>query len=165
MEKFQGKENHPVVNVSWNDAVAYCEWAGGRLPTEAEWEKAASWDDARKEKRRYPWGKDFDANKCNSAESKIGDTTPVGKYSPQGDSPYGVSDMAGNVWEWCSSLYRNYPYRADDGREAMPSGDLRVLRGGSWRSNRSGVRAACRNRNNPDYRSLSVGLQVVVRPL
>ncbi|MEW5718366.1 MAG: SUMF1/EgtB/PvdO family nonheme iron enzyme, partial [Chloroflexota bacterium] len=122
------REKHPVVLVTWRDAVAYCKWAGGRLPTEAEWEKAASWDEAKKEKRVYPWGKEFDKNKCNSSESGIGGTTPVGKYSPQGDSAYGVADMAGNVWEWCNSLYRGYPYRADDGREDAQSDGARVVR-------------------------------------
>jgi formylglycine-generating enzyme required for sulfatase activity len=158
----QGKENHPVVYVDWNDAVAYCKCAGVRLPTEAEWEKAASWDDAKKEKRVYPWGKEFDKNKCNSAESKIGDTTPVGAYSAKGgDSAYGVADMAGNVWEWCSSLYHEYPYRADDGRENMQGSNPRVLRGGAFSNTGNYVRAACRDRVNPDFRYRRNGFRVV----
>jgi formylglycine-generating enzyme required for sulfatase activity len=156
----QGKENHPVVNVSWKDALAYCEWTGGRLPTEAEWEKAASWDDAKKEKRVYPWGKGFDKNKCNSSESGIGDTTPVGKYSPQGDSAYGVADMAGNVWEWCNSLYRSYPYRADDGREDLQSDGSRVLRGGAWLLYGGGARCASRNGLDAGNRLVSVGFRL-----
>jgi len=158
----QGKENHPVVYVDWNDAVAYCKCAGVRLPTEAEWEKAASWDAAKKEKRVYPWGKEFDKNKCNSAESKIGDTTPVGAYSAKGgDSAYGVADMAGNVWEWCSSLYHEYPYRADDGRENMQGSNPRVLRGGAFLNNEYDVRAACRIRLVPDDRYGNGGFRVV----
>jgi formylglycine-generating enzyme required for sulfatase activity len=158
----QSKEDHPVVNVTWQDAVAYCKWAGGRLPTEAEWEKAASWDDARREKRRYPWGKDFDKNKCNSSELGTGGTTPVGAYSAKGgDSPYGISDMAGNVWEWCSSLYREYPYRVDDGREYMQkSGDFRVLRGGSCDSDPGYARCAYRLRLGPDYHHNSLGFRI-----
>ncbi len=155
------RENHPVVLVSWNDVVAYCEWAGVRLPTEAEWEKAASWDVAKSVKRAYPWGDKFDASKCNTSESKIGDTTQVGKYSPQGDSAYGIADMAGNVWEWCSSLYQAYPYRADDGREDLRTGGMRVRRGGSWFNFNDDARCASRSYNvNPDYQDDDFGFRV-----
>ncbi len=138
--------DHPVVFVTWHDALAYCRWlaeATGRpyaLPTEAQWEKAARGTDG----RIYPWGNKFDKSKCNTVESGTFGTTPVGKYSPQGDSPYGVADMTGNVWEWCSSLYQPYPYRADDGREEAAAGGSRVLRGGSWNSSRDGGRCAFR---------------------
>jgi len=92
----EGKADHPVVNVTWEQAAAYAEWAGKRLPTEEEWEKAARGTDG----REWPWGSTFDPSRCNTNESGIWDTTPVGKYSPAGDSPYGAADMAGNVWEW-----------------------------------------------------------------
>ena len=138
-----GKADHPVVEVSWYDARDYAAWAGMRLLTEAEWEKAASWDEAgrsgllgrqRGHKRAYPWGDQFDPKKCNSEESGIGGTTPVGKYSPQGDSPYGVADMAGNVWEWCADWYDSDYYRKSPAENPTgpADGDWRVLRGGSY---------------------------------
>ena len=160
----QGKENHPVVDVTWSDAVDYCKWAEVRLPTEAEWEKAASWDEAKREKRVYPWGKDFDASKCNTKESGIGDTTPVGKYSPQGDSPYEIADMAGNVWEWCAdwyddNYYKNSPKQNPQGPD---SGQYRVLRGGSWLNLVLLARGAVRDGNLPDFWDLNFGFRVVV---
>ena len=159
-----GKENHPVVFVSWNDAMAFAQWLGEetgidfRLPTEAEWEKAARGTDG----REYPWGGEFDAGKCNTVESGIRDTTPVGKYSPAGDSPYGVADMAGNVWEWTSSLYKPYPYDPKDGREAPEAKGSRVVRGGSWLSDRASAASAVRGRSSPDDRDYRYGFRVVV---
>ncbi|MCI0518808.1 MAG: SUMF1/EgtB/PvdO family nonheme iron enzyme, partial [Chloroflexi bacterium] len=99
--------DHPVVNVSWRDSVAYCAWLSAQtgkrytLPSEAEWEKAARGADG----RVYPWGDDFDKTRCNTREGGHGDTSPVGRYSPRGDSPYGCADMSGNVWEWTRSLF------------------------------------------------------------
>lgn len=123
-----GKAEHPVVLVTWEDALAYAQWANKRLPTEAEWEYAARGLNG----RRYPWGDKFQLNHCNTVEARLNGTSAVGTFSPQGDTPEGVVDLVGNVWEWTNSLFRPYPYFADDGREDMTSGHWRVLRGASW---------------------------------
>jgi formylglycine-generating enzyme required for sulfatase activity len=159
-----GKDDHPAVFVSWHDAVAFCDWLSKetrqpvRLPTEAEWEKAARGADA----RIYPWGDESpDGKRCNFKEN-VGTTTPVGRYSPQGDSPYGCADMAGNVREWCQSLYRPYPYQAGDGREDLKAAGNRVWRGGAFDFYEEGVRCASRLRSEPNYWNYSVGFRVCV---
>jgi formylglycine-generating enzyme required for sulfatase activity len=123
------KEDHPIVNVSWEDATAYARWAGVSLPTEAQWEKAARGTDGRK----YPWGDKWDASRCSNGDTDLNQTTAVGSF-PQGASPYGVLDMAGNVWEWCADRYDGNYYQAGPKRnpQGPESGDVRVLRGGSW---------------------------------
>ncbi len=153
------KAYHPVVNVNWYDAVTYCNWMGGRLPTEAEWEKAASWDDQTKTKHTYPWGEAIDCSYANyygkdgGNDFCIGDTTPVGSYE-SGKSPYGLYDMTGNVWEWTSSSYKPYPYDANDGREDMNSSYDFVLRGGSLFLGDDNARSASRD-GNFAYNSIS----------
>lgn len=109
------KEHHPVVNVSWRDDAAFCAWANVQLPSEAQWEKAARGTDG----RLYPWGNQPPTEQlCNFSGSQIGDTTPVNNY-PDGASPYGCLDMAGNVREWTSSLYHDYPYKSTYERENL----------------------------------------------
>jgi|GEM_PF-3080552 len=150
-----GMDLHPVVNVNWEEAKAYAEWARKRLPTEEEWEKAARGIDG----RRYPWGNKFDRNLCNAEESGIYRTTPVHKY-PQGRSVYGVYDMAGNVLEWTASQYQPYPgssYSTVDFEEGF-----KVLRGGSWlQEGLTHARCARRFYAPPSNRSNFIGFRCV----
>jgi formylglycine-generating enzyme required for sulfatase activity len=164
------KGGHPVVNVSWNDAQAYGQWLSQktgkhyRLPTEAEWEKAARGDDG----RIYPWGDQFDPTKANIDETKIGDTSPVGQFSPQGDSPYGCADMAGNVWEWCADWFDENEYEKRKSIIKDPpgpeKGSYRVVRGGSFHGARHYARCAYRFRLNPDLKNRNDGFRLVLLP-
>jgi formylglycine-generating enzyme required for sulfatase activity len=186
------KADHPVVGVSFHDAAAFCRWAAQvtglsiRLPTEPEWEKAARGPDG----RLYPWGNTWESGLCNNSEAKLGTTTPVGKYSPAGDSPYQVADMGGNVQEWLSSLFGFYPYDPSDGREVqvydeeaqtlLPKvnetgcianaemfeafKDKSTLRGGSWRESKQESRCSYRSWAAPMHRSDDTGFRCCYEP-
>jgi len=136
-----GHETHPAVEVTWVGARDFCQWRNARLPTEAEWEKAARGGDG----RPYPWGTaNPDSTRARYAHA-FNATAPVNAH-PAGASPYGALDMAGNAWEWVSSAYRPYPYRADDGREDQPPGPVRATRGGGHDSPAYEIRATERGR-------------------
>lgn len=184
--------DHPVVGVSYFDAMAFCAWATERtglpvrLPTEPEWEKAAKGS----EFRVFPWGDTWDRGICNCSEEKLNGTSSVGQYSPQGDSPYGIADMGGNVQEWSSSLFGPYPYDPTDGREAhvydLHKDDIlpkwletgctsvpnsveaslgkSVIRGGSWRETKFQSRCAYRSWAAPMHRSDDTGFRCCYEP-
>ena len=192
----------PVVYVGLADALAYARWAGGDLPTEAEWEKAAGWDPERSDKLDYPWGAQWDHERCNCEPSiDYGSGLPMPLASGQmtglvrtksgqrhlaargcteadalrflepvnsrveGASFYGCLHMAGNVWEWSSSLYKMYPYHREDGREDLARSGKRVVRGGCWDSTPSSVRTWGRRCTVPQSGAVDTGFRVVLRTL
>jgi formylglycine-generating enzyme required for sulfatase activity len=169
-------DSHPMVNVSWNDAQAYCAWAGTKLPTEAQWEKAARGTDG----RIYPWGNKFDKSKCWTSENDATRTKPVGSF-PNGASPYGCLDMAGNVWEWCQDLcvykfpkrYRLHSIQRKLGdnqykttpviyTQNSPPEIFRALRGGAWTYSANDCRTISRNASTQTDKSTFIGFRCVV---
>ena len=160
--------NQPVVGITWYEALAYCRWLTAaldnghwyRLPSEAEWERAARG----LEERRYPWGKEWEEGKANTEELGLKRTTPVGIFI-DGASAEGLLDLSGNVWEWCNTSWARYPYDAADGREELGSTDPRVLRGGAYWNDRSWVRCASRNYDDPGYWSIIYGFRVARVPV
>jgi formylglycine-generating enzyme required for sulfatase activity len=158
----EGSASYPVVAVSWYGAAAYCDWIGGRLPTEAEWEYAAR--GARG--LAYPWGQAFECTLCNAADEPCdgyAEAAPVGSF-PEGASWCGTVDLAGNVWEWVVDWYDATYYQRSEAHDPLgpEEGTSRVVRGGSWRSDATGVRGSSRFRHAPSYVEDSLGFRCMM---
>jgi len=154
-------DQYPAAFVTWQQANSFCGWAGKRLPTEAEWEKAASWNSATHTKTDWPWIGAFDPKLLNSEESKIGDTTAVGTFPPELN---GTVDMAGNVSEWTSSVFRDYPYNEADGREDPKTPGPRAYRGGSWAQTQGKALAIWRQPAPPESAFNELGFRCAATP-
>lgn len=158
-----GRGDRPVIWVSWNDAKAFCDWLSEKtgenihLPTEAQWEKAARGTD----QRRYPWGNGSPDSTLANYDNNVGKTMPVGSY-PAGVSPYGIHDMAGNVWEWCSDWYDGdyYSISPPNNPQGPSSGYCRILRSGAWSWLATAIRSACRGSEYPSYNYSHVGFRL-----
>lgn len=170
-------DDYPVIFVSWFDADTFCRWRGGRLPSEAEWEKAASWEPVEDVKTRFPWGDEFDGTLLNFCDSGCPrdyaaavddghrDTAPVGSY-PNGRSHFGIFDLSGNVLEWVNDWYdRDYYASSTDTNPLGPlEGDVKVLRGGSWLAPAEDTTTTARSIYDPNVSRANIGFRCAMTP-